>query len=523
MKGCGIVELKEKAQAIKAFFNINDIKDLPDILLQVALSKSHDSVIDKYISLVGGLDIDYIQKSYQFWLSDRGKGSLQQDYTPASIAKLVAKMADCPSGGTVFDCCAGSGALTIAKHNEDSSVKFVCVELDSNVIPLLLFNLVIRNIEATVINGNVLTGEYNKIYNLKPAGKYSIVEEITDFTIPMCDACISNPPYNIPWKPQEADIFTKYGMPPKENANFAFVLKCLDLVKERGKVVQILPTGIMNSSGSQAAIRANLTKAGCLNSVITLPDKMFESTGIGTCVIRLQNCGCAQVSMIDARNTYHEEVRHQRGEGDKSHTERVYHKTFKILSNDDTNKILQAIDKSEDITGFSACIKAEHIASKEYIWSPSRFIAIESTGTKHREYADIVADLRENAKEKSAIKITMNQTLAKTLGWDEIAKLQEAAMKNGEAINSGIIKLLGLEPIAYNSYISMSKNAGEIKIENKSKDSISSLFMIFLPMFKQHIYYLNDRENELLAELRDAILPALMSGEIDVTSTYEVS
>ena len=41
--------------------------------------------------------------------------------------------------------------------------------------------------------------------------------------------------------------------------------------------------------------------------------------------------------------------------------------------------------------------------------------------------------------------------------------------------------------------------------------------MIFLPMFKQHIYYLNTVENKLLAELRDAILPDLLSGNIDVS------
>lgn len=512
------MELKEKAQAIKEFFKIDDIKDLPDTLLRVTLYKEHDCMFDEYISLVGGLDIDYIQKSYQFWLSDRGKGSLQQDYTPVSIAKLVAKMADCPSGGTVFDCCAGSGALTIAKHREDSSLKFVCIELDSNAIPLLLFNLAIRNIEATVINGNALTGEYKKIYSLKPTEKYCVVEEIVDFTIPECDVCISNPPYNIPWEPQEAEIFAKYGIPPKGNANFAFVLKCLELVKEKGQVVQILPTGILTSSDGQTVIRANLTKAGCLNSVITLPDKMFESTGIGTCIIRLQNCGSTQVSMIDARNTYHEEVRHQRGEGDKSHTERVYHKTFKILNDDDINKILQAADKSENIAGFSACVKTEHVASNEYIWSPSKFIAIKPAENKHREYADIVADLRRIAREKSAVKITMNQKVAKDLGWDEIARLEETAMENGEQINSGIIKLLGLEPIEYKTYISISKNAGEVKIENKRRDSVSGLFLVFLPMFRQHLSYLNDRENELLAELRDAVLPDLMNGELDVTT-----
>lgn len=33
---------------------------------------------------------------------------------------------------------------------------------------------------------------------------------------------------------------------------------------------------------------------------------------------------------------------------------------------------------------------------------------------------------------------------------------------------------------------------------------------------EQHIFYLNEEENRYLAELRDALLPELMSGKIDV-------
>lgn len=37
----------------------------------------------------------------------------------------------------------------------------------------------------------------------------------------------------------------------------------------------------------------------------------------------------------------------------------------------------------------------------------------------------------------------------------------------------------------------------------------------FMNMYKQHIYYLNNEENRLLAELRDSMLPFLMNGKIE--------
>ncbi len=40
--------------------------------------------------------------------------------------------------------------------------------------------------------------------------------------------------------------------------------------------------------------------------------------------------------------------------------------------------------------------------------------------------------------------------------------------------------------------------------------------MMIFNTWKQHIYYLNFEENRYLAELRDALLPELMSGKIDV-------
>ena len=39
---------------------------------------------------------------------------------------------------------------------------------------------------------------------------------------------------------------------------------------------------------------------------------------------------------------------------------------------------------------------------------------------------------------------------------------------------------------------------------------------MILSNWKQHIYYLNNEENRYLMELRDAMLPDLMSGKIDL-------
>lgn len=66
------------------------------------------------------------------------------------------------------------------------------------------------------------------------------------------------------------------------------------------------------------------------------------------------------------------------------------------------------------------------------------------------------------------------------------------------------------------NFIRLSKNAGEIKFENGSKDSISTILMSIMQMWKQHIMYLNNEENRYLIELRDVLLPDLMSGKLNL-------
>ena len=68
------------------------------------------------------------------------------------------------------------------------------------------------------------------------------------------------------------------------------------------------------------------------------------------------------------------------------------------------------------------------------------------------------------------------------------------------------------EDIIENKYIQSSNNKVFL-IENTDKERLSSIMPFFINMYKQHLYYLNNEENRLLAELRDSMLPFLLNGE----------
>ena len=79
-----------------------------------------------------------------------------------------------------------------------------------------------------------------------------------------------------------------------------------------------------------------------------------------------------------------------------------------------------------------------------------------------------------------------------------------------------LLAKLGADKLERQDYFITSKKKNEIKFENNSKEQLSSILIMILQNWKQHIFYLNQEENRYLAELRDALLPELMSGKIEV-------
>jgi len=147
------MELKELTDRTLELFGVDNPDNLGSALME---SVSNTDKLKTFCDLVGGdLSIDWMQKIYQYYLADRKEK--KQDYTPASIARFMGLLAG--SSERIVDMCAGSGALIIQKWSQKPDTRFTALEIDENVIPFLLFNMVLRNIQCRVFRMNVLTGE----------------------------------------------------------------------------------------------------------------------------------------------------------------------------------------------------------------------------------------------------------------------------------------------------------------------------------------------------------------------------
>ena len=147
------MELKELTDRTFELFGIDSADKLGSALLD---NISNTDKLKAFCDLVDGdLSIDWMQMIYQYYLADRKEK--KQDYTPKSLARFMGMLAG--DDETTVDMCAGSGALIIQKWNQNHDTKFKAIEIDSTVIPFLLFNMVLRNIRCDVYQMDVLTDE----------------------------------------------------------------------------------------------------------------------------------------------------------------------------------------------------------------------------------------------------------------------------------------------------------------------------------------------------------------------------
>ena len=167
------MELKELTEKTMKLFVADDPKMLAEKIFNVVRNNNVD-VYERFCNLVQDLSIDWMQMIYQYYCADRKEK--KKDYTPKSLSELMGKLTG--EAAVITDLCAGSGALTIQKWNKNHDQKFELYEFDENVIPLLLFNMAVRNIESTIYHSDVLQQEVYHTYKIHKGDQFGKFMEV---------------------------------------------------------------------------------------------------------------------------------------------------------------------------------------------------------------------------------------------------------------------------------------------------------------------------------------------------------
>lgn len=317
---------------------------------------------------------------------------------------------------------------------------------------------------------------------------------------------ISNPPYNMKWQhPFFAQSQERFmlGVPPESNANYAFILTALS---KQDKAVFLLPNGVLTTNNKEEqAIKASLIEKNYLEAVISLPDKMFESTSIPTSLLIFdKKKQTSNILMVNASSLATEEIREQRGQvGSKSHTSRVYKKKVNVLSSDAIKKVMSLLNKPSDEQGLSKVVSIETIKEQDYVLTPNRYIEMKQETVQHSSLEKLAEQLNRVSAEKGAVKLTINKKMASDLGLMPLIKLLQEGAQTSKELNEQF-KDDGIA-LSDESIVTLT-NSKTFKIEVKKWDKLPAIVVMFAQMWKQLMITCNNEENRYLMELKDIML-----------------
>lgn len=374
-------------QRIMEELNIREIHEIPTALTKVVLDSNTCSALLKAIKPY--YSYEAILAEFEEHSADRK--SYMQDYTPQCVLDIIAGITH---GGNVRDVCAGIGGLSLAKFKLDNTVSLRLEEYSKNAIAFMLLNLLMANIDAEVVEKNVLTGEEIAYYKVKSAvSGFGQVFKIDRFGSKKYDTVISNPPYSQAWIPQMDERFEGYKLAPKSKADFAFILDGLYSLNASGSAAFILPHGVLFRGQAEGDIRRKLIDNNLLDAVIGLPANLFTNTGIPVCILVFKkNRTHTDILFIDAQKEF------------------VKNKNKNVMTDEQVEKVINAYKDRSDIDRYASNISVSTILDNDYNLNIPRYI----DSFEPEEIPDVVQlakDLNEINRESRALGLEIAEML----------------------------------------------------------------------------------------------------------------
>ncbi|MFD7161560.1 type I restriction-modification system subunit M [Kribbella sp. NPDC059898] len=317
---------------------------------------------------------DLMGEVYEYFLGSfaRAEGKRGGEFfTPPSVVKVIVEVLE-PHSGRVYDPCCGSGGMFVQTekfiYEHDGDPKDVSIfgqEANEETWRMAKMNLAIHGIDNKGLGarwGDTFARDQHADHQM--------------------DFVMANPPFNIKdWARNVEDPRWKYGVPPANNANYAWIQHILSKLAPGGRAGVVMANGSMSSnSNGEGDIRAQLVEADLVSCMIALPTQLFRSTGIPVCLwffAKDKTAGrqgstdrTGQVLFIDARNLGY---MIDRAERDLT--------TEEIVRIGDTYHAwrgsLSAATKSltyKDIPGFCKSATLVEIKEANYALTPGRYV-----------------------------------------------------------------------------------------------------------------------------------------------------
>lgn len=275
-----------KKEDINRIIGITESFKLPERMMEILMDDSQrETVFDQFMAIGESLDHDWFTQYFEEEHSNKSK--MHQDFTPHAVTKIIGELAG--DFKSCSDIASGTGGITIGMWIRNKDARYNCYELSERAVPLLIFNLAIRNINASVTRIDILTGEVFEHYEIIPGDKYASIKKCEFDEFELTDVCVSNPPFSLKYNPKNDTRFPEFdGMLPTNYADYVFVAFGLHLSKDPVHLFYVLPHGVLFRGSKEQKFRKFLIEKNLIRTIIGLPEKLFLNTGIPTLIMEIK-------------------------------------------------------------------------------------------------------------------------------------------------------------------------------------------------------------------------------------------
>lgn len=357
---------------------------------------------------------DILGRVYEYFLgqfaSAEGKKGGQY-YTPRSVVRLLVAMLEPKAGSRIYDPCCGSGGMFVQSEEfikehggRIGDVSIYGQESNPTTWRLAKMNLAIRGIDNNLGDSYGDTFLNDKHPDLK------------------ADFILANPPFNMKeWgQPQLIDdVRWKFGTPPANNANFAWVQHFIHHLSPDGIAGFVLSNGSLSSKPSgEGDIRRRIVEAGLVDCIIVLPTQLFYTTQIPACLWFISRSkhnrtgdSKDKILFIDAR---------EMGE--------MTDRTHRQMTDSDIQTIatcyhswVDGAPEYEDKPGFCKSVTVDVVAENDFLLTPGRYVGLPPKEEDEEPYEEkmkrLTSELSELFKESDRLRGEIRRQLGE-LGFE---------------------------------------------------------------------------------------------------------
>ena len=344
---------------------------------------------------------DILGRVYEYFLGKFGS-SEGEFYTPPTIVKLLVGMIE-PYKGRVYDPCCGSGGMFVqsAKFVEQhqgrkDDIYIYGQEYTATTWRLCKMNLAIRGLDANLGGRDADTFGNDLHKNLR------------------ADYILANPPFNVSdYTLIQDDARWKYGIPPANNANYAWIEHIISKLSPRGVAGFVLANGSMSTSTkAESLIRKNIIEAGeagLVDCIVTMPSNLFYNVTIPVCLwflAKKRENRKDKILFIDARKMGTMVTRKHRELSDEE-IAKIY---------DTYHNWRDGKEEYEDVQGFCKSASIEEVRGNEYILTPGRYVGIEEAEDDGEPFDEKMARLTAELAEMFAKSHELEEEIKQRLG-----------------------------------------------------------------------------------------------------------